>query len=150
MHRFILVAFLFFFVASSIAQGDVFVDKSFLIIQSGKNYQRALKKAQLACNKLGIPLDLRGCHADKEYGLASVETCDCGENHGYIPRGRGDDGNYISIEYSSAFKSFSSGYYIVVVSSGEKANVQAELANVQKHYKAAYVKTSPVYVGCMH
>ena len=123
---------------------------SFLIIKSTKNYSSALKKAQLACNKLGWTLNLNGNYEDKENGLTNSEVCGCGEEHGYIPRGRYDAGNFISIEYSSAYEGFTKGYYIVVISSGKREKVQSVLAKVQKHYSDAYIKDSDVYVGCMH
>lgn len=123
---------------------------SFLIIKSTKNYSSALKKAQLACNKLGWVLKLNGNYEDKENGLTNSEVCGCGNEHGYIPRGRYDAGNYISIEYSTAYEGFTEGYYIVVVSSGAREEVQKVLSKVQKHYSDAYIKDSDVYVGCMH
>ena len=126
------------------------VSKSFLIIQSTKSYNGALKKAKLACNKLSLTLNLRNLIQDKDEGLTSNDVCECGEKHGYIPRGRFDDGNYISIEYSSAYDSFSSGYYIVVVASGNNETVNSMLPEVKEHYKNAYVKKSKVYMGCMH
>lgn len=124
--------------------------KSFLIIQSTKSYDKALKKAQLACNKLSLTLDLRNLIQDKNKGLTSNEVCECSEKHGYIPRGRFDDGNYISIEFSSAYESFSPGYYIVVVASGYNEAVNLMLPKVKVHYKNAYIKNSKVYMGCMH
>jgi hypothetical protein len=123
---------------------------SFLIIQSTKNYNTALKKAQLACNKLGLTLNLNGNYQDTDGGLTNSEICGCGESHGYLPRGRYDDGNYISIEYSSDYSGFSKGYYIVIVSSGERETVNSILTKVQAHYKSAYIKDSDIYIGCMH
>ncbi len=126
------------------------VSKSFLIIKSTKNYSSALNKAQLACNKLGTTLNLRNLSEDKEEGLSTSETCGCGTNHGYLPRGRYDDGQYISIEYSSAFEGFTPDYYMVVVASGERATLKKYLPEVQKHYKLAYIKDTDVYMGCLH
>ena len=142
--------FLIFLGTSLNAQEDAMVKRSFLIIQSTKSYNAALRKAQLASNKLGLTLNLNGNYADKEEGLTNNEICDCGVKHGYIPRGRYDNGDYISIEYSSAFDSFTEGYYIVVVSSGNRENVEKSLPKTKEHYKDAYIKDSKVYVGCMH
>ena len=151
MRILLFVSFIFLSLNPIFAQeDDQFTSKSFLIILSTKNYTSALKKAQLACNKLGYPLDLRNMYADKENGLTCSEICGCGEQHGYLPRGRGDDGNYISIEYSDYFNGFSEGYYIVVVSSGEREDVQSVLPKVKENYKDAYIKNAPVYMGCMH
>lgn len=126
------------------------VSKFFLIVNSTKSYSAALKSAQKAANKMGIPMNLRNCYKDKEEELTSKEVCGCGEKHGYIPRGRGDDGEYISIEFSSSYENFAPGYYIVVVSSGEEEAVKPLLSKAQKFNKSAYVKKSNVYMGCMH
>ena len=126
------------------------VTRSFLIIKSTTNYQKALKKAQLACNDLGLTLELRGNIYDKEEGLANTVECGCGEEHGYFPRGRYDDGDYISIEYSSAYTGFAEGYYIIIVSSGDRSEVKKLLPKAQQFYPDAYIKDSKIYMGCMH
>ena len=123
---------------------------SFLIIKSTKNYNSALKKAQLASKELGWTLDLGGNFQDKEDGLTNNEICGCGNDHGYIPRGRYDSGNYVSIEYSSAFEGFSKGYYVVMVSSGDREKVESVLIKVKTYYKDAYIKDADVWIGCMH
>ncbi len=133
-----------------VKESNDFTSKSFLIIQSTKNYNRALKKAQLACNKLGLTLDLRSMYKDDLVGLTSSEVCGCGEKHGYTPRGRGDDGNYISIEYSSRYPTFEEDYYMVIVSSGDRADVESIFAKVKEYYADAYIKDEEVYLGCMH
>ncbi len=130
-------------------EGD-FETKSFTIIISTKSYRSALRKAQEAANKLVIPMDLRSLTPDKEQGLTSNEVCGCGEKHGYISRGRYEDGKYISIEYSSAFEGFSKGYYIVVVQSGYHDALNETLPSIKKQYKDAYIKDSEVYMGCSH
>lgn len=155
MPKIVFIIFsLFLSLASVFAQDDYenpMETKSFLIIISTKNYKRALTKAQLACNDLGLHLDLNNTYRDKENGgLTSSKVCGCGEQHGYVARGRSDDGNYISIEYSDAFEGFTPGYYIVVVSSGYREDVGKLLPEVKEAYKDAYIKDSEVYVGCMH
>lgn len=124
--------------------------KSFLIIQSTKSYNRALKKAQLACNDLSFTLNLRNLFRDKTNGLTTNEVCGCGEKHGYIARGRYDDGEYISIEYSSSYEAFAPNYYIVVVASGKRTELNDLLPKIREEYPDAYIKESSVYVGCMH
>lgn len=95
-------------------------------------------------------MNLRNCYKDNENGLTSSEVCGCGEKHGYIPRGRYDNGEYISIEYSSSFENFTQGFYIVVISSGEAKEVEKLLPMAKKYSKDAYAKKSDVYMGCMH
>ena len=148
-----IVLFLLLFLTSTAAfsqENDAYAKKSFTIVISTKNYQSALKKAQKAANKLQIPMNLRNCTFDKENGLTNNETCGCGEKHGYLPRGRFDDGQYISIEYSSAFEGFTPDYYIVVVESGSRKELEKSFSTIQKEYSDAYIKDSPVYLGCMH
>ncbi len=126
------------------------VTKSFLIVKSTKNYKSALKTAQMASQKLDYKLNLNGYVEDSLEGLTSDVICGCGENHGYIPRGKFDDGLYVSIEYSSYFNGFTDGYYIVVVASGERADLKPVLNTVKMTYSDAYLKNSSVDVGGRH
>ena len=153
MTKYFITLFLIVFTATigrTQEENDHLVTKSFLIIKSTKNYDKALKKAQLACNQLGLTLKLNGNYYDKEEGLANSSECGCGELHGYFPRGRYDDGNYISIEFSSAYDGFAEGYYIIVVSSGNREDVKLLLPKAQQFYADAYIKDSKAYMGCMH
>ena len=70
----------------------------------------------------------------------------------YVARGRFDDGEYISIEYSSAYEAFAAGYYVVLAASGFKGNgaIHATLDRVRLKYPDAYIKTSRVYLCCFH
>lgn len=129
---------------------DQTVPVSFIVIEETSNYKAALKKAQLASNKLGLTLNLRNYYKDKELGLATSEVCGCGENHGYLARGRYDDGNYISIEYGKGYDSIQNNKYIIIVSSGYKTDVEAQLANTKRFYKRASIINERVYMGCMH
>jgi hypothetical protein len=149
--KIIAAVFVLFFAFPALSQDiEQSNKKSFLIILATKNYSKALKRAQLACNDLGITLNLRNMYRKPEGGLTSSEVCGCGERHGYVPRGRFDDGEYISIEYTDQFNSFEDGYYIVVVSSGARSEVEEFLPKVQKHFDHAYIKDDYVHLGCMH
>lgn len=143
---------LLLFATCSFGQDDLDMtsEKSFLIISSTKKYNQALRQAQKAANKLVIPMDFRGMTNDQNQGLTSNETCGCGEKHGYLPRGRYDDGKYISIEYSSAYDGFSPNYYIVIIASGPKDELKSLLPETQKQFKDAYIKSTKIYMGCMH
>lgn len=155
MQYFTLIAFVLF---SFLLQGqeddsssdEMTVKKSFLIIMSTKNYQNALKYANEAVTNLNDSLNLRTMVPDSLEGLTTTATCECGENHGYIPRGRYDDGAYISIEYSNYFDGFAEGFYMVIVASGNKADLVKKQQKVMKYYTDAYIKTTTVYMGCMH
>ncbi|WP_344930326.1 hypothetical protein [Aquimarina addita] len=123
----------------------------FLIIHSGKEYDTALRLAKEASRQLDMKLELRGMYESPTEGLTTDELCGCGENHGYIPRGRFDSGEYISIEYSDYYEGFTKGLYMVIVSTGGYIDEQKELlSSARKFYKDAYIKTSSVYLGCMH
>ncbi len=151
-----LLFYIFFFsITYSHAQNEEFsvdemsIEKSFLIIKSTKSYKSAFKTAKTAAAKLGIELRLSGIY-DKENGLTNLDTCGCGEVHGYLPRGRFDDGHYASIEYSDYYSGFTKGYYIVIVSNGNRSDVKTFLPAARKYYHDAYIKNTKVYVGCMH
>lgn len=103
--------------------------------------------------QMDIKLDLRDLHPTDE-GLSFPDTV-CFNNGWeapcYLARGRWDDGEYVSIEWSDAFSGFSKGYYIVVVSSGDDLERIKKRLNVVKRFVPnAYIKSTDVYVGCMH
>lgn len=136
--------------------GDIpYIKKEFLIIHSGKDYAAALKKATEASKKLNLKLDLRKLQPNKEIGLSNTEQV-CENEFGFFPcyvaRGRGDDGAYISIEYSDAYIEFEKGYYIVIVSSFVSNHEKSKswLTKTKAIYKDAYLKASKVYTGCIH
>ncbi|MFK8045586.1 MAG: hypothetical protein AB8B72_08825 [Crocinitomicaceae bacterium] len=129
---------------------DMSVKRSFLIVKSTKNYSSALKTAKQASFKLNCELNLRGMVSDSIAGLTSIDTCGCGEIHGYYPRGRYDNGAYVSIEYSNLFSGFAKGYYIVVVASGNSEDVKKELPKAKLIFPDAYIKSTSIYMGCVH
>jgi hypothetical protein len=132
------------------------VEKQFVILKSSTDYKEALLTAQKASKSLNMKLDLRGLTENKAEGL-TFDKKFCEDENGfpfpcYVPRGRYDDGDFISIEYSSAYQGFTKGYYIVVASSHLKnaKEISSILKLVRNQYKDAYVKTSKVYMGCIH
>jgi hypothetical protein len=142
----------------SFAQTDIepspFVKTWFCILYSSKNYADAKKFAQTSSKQLHFKLDLRGLSPNKETGLTMTKK-ECKENSfefpAYVARGRYDNNaEYISVESSDAFKGFARGYYIVIVNSGDKEEMDKTLLKVKATYKTAYVKQSEVYMGCMH
>ena len=83
--------------------------KRLVILQSTKEFEAASKTARLAAEKLGVPLQLGDLAPHAKLGLTHNKS-EC-EGNGfnwpcYMPRGRYDDGAYISIEHSTAFKAF--------------------------------------------
>jgi hypothetical protein len=149
-----LVLLCSFITANAQKANDTYdVKQSFLIILSTKSYAEAKKVAAEAVAKLSIKLDLRGLKPIEKRGLTfSQKKCkeDDWEYPTYVSRGRGDAGEYVSIEYSNAFKGFEKGYYIVITSSGDAVDVNKSLTKVKKVYSTAYAKQADVYMGCMH
>ena len=71
----------------------------------------------------------------------------------YIPRGRYDGGDYISIELGEPFRAAEK--YVVIIASaamgGEaEKDLDKLLSKAKKFYKDAYVKEVKVYTGCIH
>ena len=158
----VLILIMFFVslfgVRKALSQDDFFasqyVQKHFLIAASTKSYSSALKKANILADSLNLKLDLRGLEENQENGLtASEDWCEDAEwgFPCYLARGRHDDGNYISIEWSNAIKGFTQGYYVVIVSSQSKRDEELKtlLSQVRQFVPDAYIKSSEVYIGCM-
>ena len=159
--KYLFISFVLFFTGQTFAnkvdsniEYSPWVKKKFVIISSTKNYDNALAVAKLASNKLKQKLDLRGLTPDKKNGLTHAPK-DCPpETHPcYFTRGRYDDGEHISIEYSNGFKEFAVGYYIVIIGSFFKAEndiITKLLDKAKVHFPDVYAKDSEVYLGCMH
>lgn len=136
---------------------DYYVDTDFIIVFSSKSYNAAYDKAVKVSKKINYKIDLRNLECNKDIGLSYtrdfLENEEFGGNIGtypwYDPRGRFDDGSYISIEYSNKYEGFSKGYYIVVASSGTKGTLKYELKKIKEKIPDAYIKTSKIYMGPM-
>ena len=132
-----------------------FISKKMLIIHSDRSYEAALQFAGNAVKELELLLDLRGLKPLKE-GRLSYGKHTCMENFGscpcYVPKGQYDDGAYMSIEYSDDYTGFEKGYYIVVAAMFEEENSEVRILRdkTRKIYKDAYIKTTDVYMGCIH
>lgn len=129
------------------------VTKEFLILKSTRDYDEALAGAREASKRLNLKLDLRGLAPHKETGLTfSREECAKDPLYPYpshLPRGRFDDGEYVSVEFSSGYQGFAEGYYLVMAASGE--TVPAALrAAATRAFPGTCVKQASVYMGCMH
>ncbi|WP_343667609.1 hypothetical protein [Chitinophaga sp.] len=135
------------------------VPKQIIIISSTPKYEEALKTAKVAAEKLGKKLDLRGLSPNAKTGLTLSEAdCKTGESDEkdfpyYPARGDGNAENddYISVEYSSAYKNLSGGYYIVVAGIQDVSGPEATklLAEVKQVFRDAYGKRTMVWYGSM-
>lgn len=141
--------------AEETVEPEPFVDKEFVIVKSTSSFKEAGKVAASAAAKLGVRLDLRGLSAHKRTGLTfSKQECRQSEFSYpcYVPRGRDDDGTYVSVEWSSAYEHFAKGLYLVMVASDVPGSTETSrmLASARRTYRDAYAKRARVYVGCMH
>ncbi len=156
--KYLLTCCFIFFVNTTFCQTEnkeeqPFEKKIMTIILSTKKYSEALKIAKEAAAKLHSKLVLNGLTPNEQEGLTMSKN-EC-ESNGwdypcYVARGRWDDGEYISIEYSNAINGFAKGYYVVITATGEKSITGAALLKAKKFYKTAYNKQAKVYMGCMH
>jgi hypothetical protein len=132
-----------------------YVDKEFVIVKSTPAFKEATQSAAKAAAELGVALNLRGLSPNLRTGLtASKEECARSElpYPCYIPRGRRDDGTYVSVEWSSEYELVARGLYLVMVASGVPGSSETRrmLAATRRVYPAAYARRAKVYVGCMH
>lgn len=131
------------------------VEKDFVIVKSSSSYADALASARDAAKRLGFRLDLRALSPRQPEGLSFSPT-DCEQSAFeypcYVARGRGDDGAYVSIEYSTAYVGFRPGLYVVIVASDVKGGKVATnaLKAAKKRFKDAYLRRTGVYMGCIH
>ena len=140
-----------FFLANNtcIAQAEK-VKNSYLIILSTKSYTEAKKAAVQAAETLDIDLNLRRLEPNKKTGLSiKKEVASDGTAFPYYAiRDKFANGIYASVEWSSGYKGFAKGYYLVVVDSGRPYDVLCYYnAQVKEHYKNAYIKNAIVYAG---
>lgn len=131
------------------------VRKSFVILKATPSYAEARALAAGAAERLAIRMDLRDLVPDSTVGLTfSQDACanEFGEFPCYVPRGRWDDGVYVSVEHSSSYVGFEEGLYIVVLASGSPRDraIGAAVRRAKGQYPDVLVKTAPVYLGCMH
>ena len=133
---------------------SAFVNVSFVVVYSTPSYDSASAFANEAADRLEIPVDLRGLVFDRQHGLSwSRQECE-GEPFAefpcYFPRGRYDEGVYLSIEISDSYDSLEPGEFLVIAASGEPEEMEAALVSVREVIADAYIKTEKIYFGGMH
>lgn len=131
------------------------VEKAFVVLLASPEYDEARRFAIVAAERLDARLDLRDLEPHKRTGLTfKREVCEeeFGEFPCYWPRGRFDDGIYVSIENSTGYKGFKRGLYIVILANGDKESeeVASALRRARALYPDAYITTTSVYLGCVH
>lgn len=164
IRKFLYCITLLFIANSSSAQQEDFnveVPKDIIIVNSTKDYKTALSTAKQAASSLHKKLDLRGLSPNGKIGL-SMSKAYCMEDAGgdetaypcYPARGDGAalNDDFISIEYSNAYKGFAKGYYIVVaaITDVKSTDMKNKLTVIKKKYPDAYAKRTFIWRGCMH
>ncbi len=144
---------LLLFARSTIAQEmpNPLVAKSFVIIASSSQYEVAKTIAEKASQTVKIKLELRGLLPNTKTGL-TADKKNCLESlfqefPCYQARGKYDDGEYVSIEHSSAYKEMKHGLFIVIVYSGEKKEAAIMLKKIKTTFKDAYIKPVKIYMA---
>ncbi len=134
------------------AQPDPMVEKAFLLVAASKDWDTARSTASQAAQALALEIKVEVEPHPTEGLSFDAKTCaDNGFEHPcYVARGRHDDGEFVSVEWSSAYEGFTPGLYIVVVASGPEAEVKRHLPAAREVYGDAYIKKAKVYMGCMH
>src|SRR6187402_739190 len=90
---------------------EMYTDKWFLIISSTKSLDKAYTTAKTASEKTNLIFKDSKLKVDTS-GFANVtfpvDSCELFgfEYPCYVPRGRGDDGSYLTIESSNGFQGF--------------------------------------------
>jgi len=124
----------------------------FAVIESTNSFYEAQSLAQIIADSLEVEFR-NNVIFDKEEGLKDTVTCGCGEQHGYIRRGRFNHGNYVTIELNSRYSnSPSKKTYALIAMSHEvlSENIQKDLSIIKAKYPEANYFTAEIYVGCMH
>ena len=147
--NFILTSFIFAKSNIPVLTEEIYYQQvQFLIAKSTKDYNEAKREAINLSKKLNITLNLRDLQFNKKSFL-SFDRKICEDNlydyPCYMPRGRYDDGEYISIEHTNSYKDFKDGYYMIVVASG--IDLDNILKKVKKSVKDVYIKSTNIYMG---
>jgi hypothetical protein len=130
-------------------------DKEFVIVASARSFTEAARLASDAGMALYLKQDLRGVAEDKKIGLTfSKEECE--KNNWdfpcYVPRGRFDDGIWVSVEHSSGYEGFAPRLYLIIIASAPVHDpmIKVALDMARKQYPKAYAKRAAVYMDCIH
>jgi len=149
MKKLLIVFVLLLFVNLSFGQRS-FV--RFLVADEVKTYQEAVELANDVSSQMNIKLDLRGLVAYEGGGLTVPDSiCKLHDVSypAYTPRGRWDDGVYVSIEWSDDYEDVAESKYIVVVSSNSEYNNNMVnlYESVSSRFIHAYLQSTTVYTG---
>ena len=131
-----------------------YVDKEFVILKSTPSFEEATRFGATAAATLGVGLKLRGLSPNLRTGLTSSKK-ECARSEFpypcYVPRGRGDDGTYVSVEWSSDYELLAKGMYLVMIASYApgSSKTRSALDAARRVYPDAYAKRVKLYVKCV-
>jgi hypothetical protein len=146
-------------VAEEDPRETAFEYKDFVIIADVDNYKTAVKVVKSLARK--IPELAKASRSAFPKKTPNAEgwltfpkkTCD---RNGWdypcdVPRGRYDDGLFLSIEQKGFWENPVQGHFVVVLASGPKGDKDVdEVYQAVKGEADARLETKKVYVGCMH
>jgi hypothetical protein len=102
--------------------------------------------------RAGLELQQRATQLD--HGALTFSAQICAENGWeypcYVARGRVDDGSYVSVEPSDQYAGMRPGYFVVIVASGNLADVLVSQRALRARHITTYVKNVPIWEGCIH
>lgn len=130
-------------------------EKAFVVLGTHETFAKAREAASNAAGVLGLHLDTRGLTANATTGLTfSREDCRGSdwEYPCYLARGRYDDGVWLSVEFSTAYKGLAPGRFVLIAASGSPTDplLPVALSRVKQVYPDARLVTAPIYMGCLH
>jgi hypothetical protein len=126
----------------------------FIYIYSGDDFETTQTFMYQAADSLDIDIDNSRLY-DDELGLTDTITCGCGLRHGYLKRGRYDEGEYVSIELSNDYdldEELEADRYLVVVASFPVPDeaLSKRISAIRVKYPDAKYFEADIYIGCMH
>jgi hypothetical protein len=128
------------------------VEKSFLVVGTYRTYLAARRASERLGARAGV--EHRPQTVVLEDGQPTYTREECEENGWgypcYVARGRYDDGVYFSVEPSDAYDGMKKGYFVVIAASGSDDEVRSAARELRKRRIASTVRTSHVWMGCMH
>ena len=137
---------------------DATVPKAFVVLATADSYAHALRSARRASQELGLRIDLRGLRFHKAGNTLTFgrATCDNDAAFGsypcYLPRGRWDDGAYLSIELADHYSASARARFVIVAASGDASDpvLKAMLRKARATFPAVRLEAMPIYMGCIH
>jgi hypothetical protein len=137
---------------------DATVTKAFVVLATAESYADALLSARRASRELGLRIDLRGLRFHKAgntltFGRATRDNdAAFGSYPCYLPRGRWDDGAYLSIELADHYAASAKARFAIVAASGDATDpeLKAMLGKARPTFPTVRLEAMPIYMGCIH